>query len=62
MTFAMPPRPKTAEDMDREIKELFRTLKRLRRSNAAREASNSAVRKEIIRMMELAISLGRADL
>ena len=62
MTFAMPPRPKTAEDMDREIKELFKTLKRLRRSNAAREAANSAVRKEIIRMMELAISLGRADL
>ena len=62
MTFAMPPRPKTAEDMDREIKELSKTLKRLRRNNAAREASNSAVRKEIIRMMELAISLGRADL
>ena len=36
MTFAMPPRPRTAEDMDREIKELFRTLKRLCRSNIAR--------------------------
>ena len=62
MTLVMPPRPKTAEEMDREIKELFRTLKRLRRSNVAREASNSVMRKEIIRMMELAISLGRADL
>ena len=62
MTFVMPPRPRTVEDIDREIKELLRTLKRIRRSNIAREASNSVMRTEIIRMMELAISLGRADL
>ena len=52
MTFAMPPRPKTAEEMDREIKELFKNLKRLLRSNAAREASNTTVRKDIIRVIK----------